>query len=327
MDNRKRFENGWWINLRFELKMMTQEKEISVIIPVYNAQTCLEKTVEQITFVLSSMQVSYEIILIDDASSDGSWNIIKQLKSSGDHFKGVRFNRNYGQHNALLCGINFASGAYIVTIDDDLEQDPKDIEVLYNQIKDQNLDLVYGIPVNIRKNIFRKILTIVYKKISQVENKKAGEGSAFRIFTSSLKNSLLTHDGSLFFLDEIALWYTDNIGYAKVNFQKSLKTNSGYGISSLFTLSLRVLSLSSTMPLKIVRVLGLYISVISFFLGIYFFIRKFSENVPMGYTSLIVAILFGTGITTFSLGIIGEYLGNLISLSNKKPSYSIKEKI
>lgn len=307
--------------------MEEQAKEISVIIPVYNAEVCLRKTVNEVLRVLSLMHVSYEIILIDDASSDNSWNIIKELKAGTDYIKGVRFNKNYGQHNALLCGINFASGLYIVTIDDDLEQNPNDIEVLYRKLKELNLDLIYGSPMNVRKNIFRKILTKIYKKISQIENKKAGEGSSFRIFTAALKSSLLNHDGSLFFLDEIALWYTDNIGYEKVNFQKSLKSNSGYGISSLFTLSLRVLSLSSTMPLKIVRILGLYISLISILAGTYFFIRKFSENVPMGYTSLIVTILFGTGITTFSLGIIGEYLGNLISLSNKKPSYSIKEKI
>jgi hypothetical protein len=123
------------------------------------------------------------------------------------------------------------------------------------------------------------------------------------------------------------LWYTDCIGFEKVIFQKSLKKVSGYRFGSLFTLSLRVMTLSSTMPLKILRILGFYIYIISILLAMYFIFRKIVYKTPMGYTSLMVAILFSTGIITFSLGIIGEYLGNLISLSNKKPSYSIKERI
>jgi glycosyltransferase involved in cell wall biosynthesis len=306
---------------------MEENKEISVIIPVFNAEICIAQTVSKIHSVLSSMNLVFEIILVDDASTDHSWRCIKEIKANNSSVQAVRFNKNYGQHNALLCGINVSSGKYIVTIDDDLEQDPNDIEILYRMVKSEGFDLVYGMPVNVKKNFFRKVLTKIYKKISQIENKNAGGGSSFRIFTNQLRSSMLNHGGSLFFLDEIALWYTDNIGYATVRFQRSMKSGSGYGISSLFTLSLRVLSLSSTMPLKLVRMLGLYISVISVLLGFYFFVRKFSENVPMGYTSIIVAILFGTGITSFSLGIIGEYLGNLIALSNKKPSYSIREKI
>ncbi len=306
---------------------MQQEKEISVIIPVYNAEFCLHQTVNQVLEVLTKMQVSFEIVLVDDASTDKTWNVIKELKGKISHIKGIRFNKNYGQHNALLCGLKFANGSYIITIDDDMEQKAEDIEMLFKQIKSKNLELLYGMPVNMKKSILRRLVTKIYKKISQVENKKAGEGSSFRVLTKDLRNNLLLHEGSLFFLDEIVLWYTDCIGYEDVTFQKSIKTKSTYNLSSLFTLSLRVLSLSSTMPLKIVRISGFYIFLFSLFLGCYFFIRKFSQNVPMGYTSLMVVLLFSTGIITFSLGIIGEYLGNLISLSNKKPSYSIKESI
>ena len=302
-------------------------KELSILIPVYNSAACLSQTVEKVISTISGLNVPYEIILIDDASVDASWKVIKDLKQKNDCIIGVRFNKNFGQHNALLCGIKMANANYIVTIDDDLEQNPEDILKLYQTIKKDNYDLVYGMPNNIKKSLLRIIVTKIYKKISQIENKKAGEGSAFRIFNKSLQENLLQHDGPLFFLDEIALWYTDNIGFEKVNFQKSLKRISGYKFGSLLTLSLRVMSLSSTMPLKIVRILGLYISVISLIFAAYFIFRKIVFKVPSGYTSIIVAVLFSSGIITFSLGIIGEYLGNLISLSNKKPSYSIKEKI
>ncbi|HWY37074.1 MAG TPA: glycosyltransferase [Bacteroidia bacterium] len=301
--------------------------DISVLIPVFNAANCLQETVQGIIGVLETSGKSYELILIDDGSKDNSWEVVKQVKNSNKNITGIKLNKNYGQHNALLCGLNNCSGNYIVTIDDDAEQNPDDILKLYKEITENDHDLVYGMPVNQRKNIFREILTYLYKLSSRIENKNAGNGSSFRLFKKSLKENLINHTGSLFFVDEIALWYTDKIGYVKVNYLRSKKSVSGYNPSSLFTMSLGVLSLSSTMPLRLVRFVGFYISGLSVLLALYFFTRKFFFNVPMGYTSLMVAILFGTGIITASLGIIGEYLGNLIALSNNKPSYSIKDKV
>ena len=212
-------------------------------------------------------------------------------------------------------------------MDDDLEQQPEDILKLYNQLVSTNADLVYGMPIKSNKNILRNILRYLYKHGTRNENKTAGEGSSFRLFTKKLRNEVIKHNGSLFFLDEIALWYADKLEYVKLNFQKSKKINSSYSYSHLFDLSLRIVSLSSTMPLRMLRVTGFYIFSLSVFSGTYFIVRKFLFKVPMGYTSIIVVLLFGIGIITLSLGIIGEYLGNLIALSNNKPPYSIKEKV
>ena len=301
--------------------------EFSIIIPVFNSESCLKNTVQTVIASVEKLNKTYQIVLIDDGSLDTSWQIIKELKTINSNIIGIKLSKNYGQHNALLCGLNICTGNYIITLDDDAEQNPDDIIKLHTYLVTENLDLVYGMPQTSNKNIIRDFLKYLYKRGSRNENKNAGEGSSFRIFTHQLKNSLVTHSGSLFFLDEIALWYTDKLGYVKVDFQKSKKVNSGYNYSSLFSLSLKVLSLSSTMPLRIVRVVGFYIFGLSISLGIIFIARKLMFNVPMGYTSLMVTILFSTGIITASLGVIGEYLGNLIALSNNKPSYSIKEKV
>lgn len=301
--------------------------EFSVIIPVYNSEYILSETVLRISDALKSIGKTFEIILVDDGSMDKSWQVIETLKKDCHFITGIRLRKNYGQHNAILCGINEATGHYIITIDDDMEQNPEDIKLLYQTIISGSFDLVYAVPSNIKKNIVRLITTKIYKKISSIENKKAGEGSSFRMFNAELKNNIVKHEGPLFFIDEIALWYTDKIGYIKVNYNASQKKHSGYSADSLIKLSLQVISLSSTMPLRLVRIVGFYIFVASVLLASYLIYRRVVHDVVMGYTSLMVAILFGTGIITASLGIIGEYLGNLISLSNKKPSYSIKEKI
>ena len=303
-------------------------KEFSIIIPIFNSASCLQETVQKVIVAIEKLQKEYEIILVDDGSRDNSWQIIKQLKSINQHIIGIKLSKNFCQHNALLCGLKACSGKYIVTLDDDLEQQPEDISKLYDKLVSGNFDLVYGMPINSQKSILRAFLTFVYKRTIRTENKNAGEGSSFRILTKKLRDDLITHSGSLFFMDEIVLWYTDNLGYEKVTFQKSKKTNSGYGYSSLFMLSLKVLSLGSTLPLRFVRVLGFNICALSILTGIYFIVRKIVlHKVPMGYTSLMVVLLFSTGIITFSLGIIGEYIGNLIALSNNKPPYSVKEKV
>lgn len=302
-------------------------KEFSIIIPIFNSKSCLQETVKSVIDAIEKLNKNYEIILVDDGSRDGSWEIIKQLKNTNPNIVGIKLSKNFGQHNALLCGLNVCIGNYIITMDDDLEQQPEDISKLYNQLVSTNADLVYGMPVKSNKNILRNILRYLYKHGTRNENKTAGEGSSFRLFTKKLKDEVIKHNGSLFFLDEIALWYTDKLEYVKLDFQKSKKINSNYSYSHLFDLSLRIVSLSSTMPLRMLRVAGFYVFSLSVFSGTYFIVRKFLFKVPMGYTSIIVVLLFGIGIITLSLGIIGEYLGNLIALSNNKPPYSIKEKV
>lgn len=300
--------------------------EFSIIVPVFNAESCLKNTVEKIIFTMNNFNNNYELIIVDDGSRDKSWDVIKELKTNYSQIKGIRLNRNYGQHNVLLCGLSHAIGNYIVTIDDDLEHNPNDIQKIFLQLTQNKLDVVYGSPANKKRGLLRNLLTSIYKFTLKVENKNADKGSSFRIFTKRIKDNIISHNGSLFFLDEIILWYTNRIEYVKVDFLTSQKKSS-YTYSSLFDLSLRLSSLSSTMPLRIVRALGFSIFIASFLLAFYFIIRKLFFQVPMGYTSIIVAILFSTGIITFSLGIIGEYLGNLIALSNKKPAYFIHEQI
>ncbi|MGZ3865161.1 MAG: glycosyltransferase family 2 protein [Bacteroidia bacterium] len=301
--------------------------DFSILIPVCNSESCLKKTADAVVMAIEKLNKSYELILIDDGSRDKSWEIIKQLRESNKNITGIKLNRNYGQHNALLCGLNNCKGDYIITMDDDLEHNPEDISKIFDELKAGDYDLVYGTPANRRKGLLRHFLTYLFKKASQVENKTAGHGSSFRIFKSSLKEKLIQHHGALFFLDEIVLWYTDQVGYVKLNYLKSQKSASRYNNSTLFTLSWQLLSLSSTMPLRLVRMVGIYMFFLSILLGLVFIVRKMLIHVPMGYTSIMVTILFGTGVITASLGVIGEYIGNLIAISNNKPSYSIKEKI
>ena len=199
--------------------MESFEKEISVVIPVHNSSNCIYELASQIVNEMDTLNISYEIILVDDGSIDTSWKLIKKLSAENKNIKGFSLAKNFGQHKATLCGLSNASGKYVVTMDDDFEHKPSDIGALYKTIKDSEFDLVYGVPRNKKKSFVRRSMTSFYKFISKVENPYAGLGSSFRILKSDLVQKIATHNNHLFFIDELVLWYTSTISSCSLDFQ------------------------------------------------------------------------------------------------------------
>jgi glycosyltransferase involved in cell wall biosynthesis len=306
--------------------MHSFEKEISVVIPAYNASICIAEMVSQVSNVLAALNTTYEIIVVDDGSSDDTWAAIKSVSLECKHVTGFSLAKNFGQHKATLCGLSHASGKFVITIDDDFEHKPLDIAALYKAMINSKYDLVYGVPRNKKKSFVRQTMTSFYKFISKVENPYAGLGSSFRIMKNDLVQKIVTHNNHLFFIDELVLWYTSNISSLPLDFQPSQKQSSGYSFLSLFRLSSNVLMISSTMPLKLVKTLGLSMSFISFLIGTFYFLKKILFKSPAGYTSIIVSVLFSAGLIMFCIGIIGEYLGNVLMMQNNKPAFYIKDK-
>lgn len=306
--------------------MMAEEKDISVVIPVFNAASCIAKVIVEVHAALSQSGKSFEIILVDDCSNDHSWQIIKETSKHLAHVSAFSLAKNFGQHKATLCGFFHCKGKIVITFDDDMEHDPKDILALYDSITTLDKDVVYAVPLNARKSLARRLTSRFYKSISKMENPYAGLGSSFRALKKSLVDNIVSHRNHLFFIDELILWYTAAIGIYQTNFNQSQKV-SGYSYSKLVKLSANVFMISTTMPLKVVKALGFYVSVVSFLVGTFYFLKKIIFNTPQGYTSIIVSILFSTGLILFCLGVIGEYLGNVLMMQNNKPPFYIREKI
>lgn len=307
--------------------MQNSEKDISVIVPVYNSKLCIQKLITEIHSALSKNNLSFEIIVVDDSSSDGSWNDIKEISSKLNNVRAFLLAKNFGQHKATLCGFYNSIGKTVVTIDDDFEHNPNDIILLYNQLKESNSDVVYGMPTNIKKSFIRRITARFYKFISKVENPYGGVGSSFRALRKELVSKIVAHQNHLFFIDELILWYTMNIQVCPVDYNVSQKTNSGYGYSKLFFLSAHVLMISTTLPLKLVKAIGVTISSASFLIGAFYLVKKILYKTPAGYTSIIVSVLFSTGLILLCLGIIGEYLGNVLMMQSNKPAFYVKEEL
>lgn len=302
--------------------------EYSVVVPVYNSQDSLEELFQRIkkTFEKFDSHVSFEVVFVDDFSKDKSWEVLMKLKKSNpEYLKIINFGKNFGQHNAVLCGFRYVSGNRIITIDDDLQQAPEDIALLIERMNTTNADLVYGVGGKNHSNA-RKIGSKLYKQGAKHIDGKYGEGSSFRLISEPLVKKVIGHKQHFVLIEEILYWYTECIEVVKVSHQPRKKGKSGYSPFKIFRFVVNISVNYSNWPLKFMIYGGAIFSFFSFLLGIYFICKKIFLGVAVpGFTALIVAIFFSTSILLLCFGIVGKYLYNIYDILNEKPTYSIKE--
>lgn len=269
----------------------------------------------------------FQVIFVEDCGRDNSWQVICGLKAEFPEFiTGIKLNRNFGQHNATLCGYKYADGDLIVTIDDDLQIFPEDIPILIRKQQETGAELVYGSYGEKNHAAFRNVGSLVVNKTLNIAFGTTGSITSFRLITQNLLRNVIQHTQSFVFLDGLFNWHTKHIEKVLVRHQARAEGRSGYDLVKLVRLSSNMLFNFTTLPLKALIYLGLTISLFSFLAGVYFIIRKIVLDVPvMGFTSLIVAIFFMGGVTLLVLGVIGEYIGRLYTLQNAKPQHSVKE--
>jgi len=301
------------------------ELDYSIIIPVYGAENALEKLHASISEFFNN-KYSYEIIYIDDYSTDNSWEVLKKIKQSAGNVTAIRFSKNFGQHAATLCGFKHAKGKNIITIDDDLEVHPKEIEKLIAEQNKSGVDVVYGEYKKLNMPAWRGFLTSIYKTLSRMEDKQKGQGSSFRLLKSELVKKLSANHKQFAFIDELLLWYTRKMAFVPVTANPEYITKKRYKIGSLFSLAGNVIVFSSTFPLKFVTRIGFLLSSINFLIGTYFVIKKFFFKIDVaGYASLIISILFSTGLIIFCIGILAQYISQSLKTINNVPVYNEDE--
>ncbi|MCX6235542.1 MAG: glycosyltransferase family 2 protein [Bacteroidetes bacterium] len=299
----------------------------SVVVPVFNSEDTLGELFERINGVFDHLQKSFEVIFIEDGGKDSSWNKLLAIKKNHpDKVVAIKLAKNYGQHNATFCGLNHAKGNFIITIDDDLQNPPEEIEKLIAGYNESQADLIYGLYSDKKQSRLRKFYSTSFNRSSRAFVKGHGKGSSFRLITRELADSLLNHHQNFLFLDELFLWYARDISFVSVKHEERKFNRSGYNGFRLMRLFANIILYYSNVPLKIMVYGGLIFSSFTFLIGLFFVVKKIFFNVPiLGYTSLIVAIMFSTGIIVFSLGIIGEYLSRIYMVQSKKPPYMVKK--
>ncbi|MHB8400744.1 MAG: glycosyltransferase [Bacteroidia bacterium] len=297
--------------------------EFSIIIPVFNSESCIQNTVQTIIEDIGKLNRTYEIILIDDGSSDGSWEVLKKIKASIENTTIIKLSKNFGQHPATVCGFKHAEGNFVLTMDDDLEVLPSEIEKLIDAQTRNDSDLVYGVYTRLSQSGFISFVKKIYKLISKIDGKQKGNGSSYRLLKLSLAKKIADNHKQFVFIDELCLWYTQKVLFIDVAANKNYLKKTRYKMGGLFSLAKTVIMFSSTFPLKLVTQIGLILSATNFILGVHYLVKKFYFKIEVaGYTSIIVSILFSTGLIIFCIGILAQYLSQALKAINNYPPYS-----
>jgi glycosyltransferase involved in cell wall biosynthesis len=290
--------------------------DIDIVIPVYNSSKTLGALIKRLNEWHEESKYSVRVIFVDDASTDDSKKIILQEYKKFE-FKLLELASNYGQHTATAVGIKVSKAALVATIDDDLQNDPFELEKLIGIQKQENADLVYGIYTKKKHSFIRNIGTILLKKILYYFGLDFNDVTSFRLFKSSIAKQFKEINYNIVFIDAYFKNFSSKQASCIVNHYDRSAGDSKYTYWKLMKFSINIILYHSSIPLRFITRFGLLMSFLFFIFGCYFIYNKMFYNVPLGYTSLIVAIFFSTGMIMMSLGIIGEYIRK-IWISQKK---------
>ncbi len=302
--------------------------KISVVIPVFNSEAILDKTVDALESFFNGKEFDYEILLINDGSPDNSWGIIERRAASNPKILGVKLLRNYGQHSAVLCGIRESNGDFVVTMDDDLQNPPSEILPLYSKIK-EGYDVVFGkFPVK-RHGPIRKLGTILINYLNKkIFNKPSDLTlSNFRIFTNDVAERVCSYKTRFPYIPGLVLLAGTSFANTRTEHHAREVGKSNYSFGKILALMSRLLINYSSYPLKFLTKLGFALSALSFGYGLFYLIRAllFGGSVQ-GWSSLVVIISFLNGYIILFLGLLGEYISRvLLELTISEP-FLIKEK-
>lgn len=298
---------------------------ISVVVPVYRSEQMLKELVSRVSDSLQNCD--FEIILVDDASGDNSWQQISSLAKENQHVHGIRLGRNSGQHGALLAGVRVAKFEIVVTIDDDLQNPPEEIEKLISELK-PNVDVVYGVSAEIKQSFYRRLGSKFVRKFfsSALGFNSAVTMSSFRAFRTVLRDGFNTQLGPNISLDALLTWSTTRFAVAKVRHDERKIGSSHYTFKKLVRFMIDMTTGYSALPLRLATAIGFTTIGLGFLLLLYVVGRPLLSggSVP-GFPLLASSIIIFSGVQIFLLGVLGEYIGRMHFRVMNKPTYMIAE--
>lgn len=301
---------------------------VSVVIPVYRAEQTLPELYRQLVTAMEQNSPVFEIIFVEDCGGDGSWAIIADLARVDHRVRGIRMSRNYGQHNALLCGIRAARYDLIMTMDDDLQHPVSEIAPMLAALGDY--DVVYGAPQTEQHGFLRDFASRLTKMAlaSAMGAETARSVSAFRVFRTRLREGFREYRSPSVSIDVLLTWTTARFTAIKVRHAPRVAGVSGYTVGKLIRHAINLMTGFSTLPLQVASVIGfvfvLFGVSILIFVAINYLIRD--STVP-GFAFLASMIAIFSGAQLFALGIFGEYLARMHFRSMDRPAYVIGEMV
>lgn len=299
--------------------------DLDIVIPVYNSSLNITSLIERLNLWANETTYKFQVIFVDDCSNDNSIKKII-LEPKAFEYKLIQLAKNYGQHTTTAVGLSKSSAPYVATIDDDLQHDPFELENLLKMLINEDIDLVYGVYQKKEHAAFRNFGSSLLKRILRLAGLNYNMVTSFRLMkskvTKTFKNNNVT---SIIFIDEYLTKIAKNQSSCLINHFSRKEGQSNYSTWKLVKFALKIILFHTAVPLRFITRFGLVMAIVFFMFGFYFTYNKIANNVPLGYSSLIVALFFSTGMILLSLGIIGEYIRKIWISQNKLDQVIILE--
>ena len=306
-------------------------KKVSFVIPCYRSENTVEGVVNEIQETMQTMaeKYSYEIILINDCSPDNTMGTIRRICEENSQIKGIGFSRNFGQHAALMAGLRQSDGDYVVCLDDDGQTPADEVGKLLDKLE-EGFDAVYAEYEHKQHSGFRNLGSKVNELMTRImlEKPKNLFISSYFAVKRFIVEDMIRYENSYPYVIGLVLRSTKNITNVVVNHREREEGKSGYTLKKLFALWFNGFTAFSVKPLRIATCLGALSAFVGFAYGIYTIIKRFvNPAVPLGYSSMMAALVFFCGMIMVMLGLIGEYIGRIYISMNSSPQYVIRERI
>lgn len=302
---------------------------ISVISPVYGCEACLHELCNRLFTSLEKITFDFEILLVDDASPDQSWELIKRLSSLDSRVKGIQLSRNFGQHYAIAAGLQHATGKWVVVMDCDLQDKPEEISRLYAKAQ-EGFDVVMGKRAERKDLILKRMFSrLFYKLLSYLTNTKHDRRIAnFGIFHHKVIQAVLSMHDTIRHFPSMVQWVGFNRTSIDVEHSSRKHGKTSYTFKKLLHLSMDVILGFSTKPLRLMVKFGIYISLFAFLFALYNLYQYFSGGVDIsGWTSLVISIWLLSGVIIFLIGTVGLYIGKILDGVKDRPKFIVSKTI
>jgi len=299
---------------------------VSVVVPVYNAEQTLAELCERLVAVLERCAGDFEVILVNDGSRDASWGRIDEIARRSNRIRGIDLMRNYGQHNALLCGIRASRHPVVVTLDDDLQNPPEAIPLLLARLG-EDVDVVYGRPAEEQHGFWRDRASQITKLVLQASMgaEVARQISSFRAFRTQLRDAFAGYGGAFVSVDVLLTWATSRFAAVRVEHAPRRVGASNYTVQQLVRHALNLVTGFSTVPLQLASMIGFLFTLFGLVVLAFAVGRTllFGVSVP-GFAFLASIIAVFSGAQLFAMGIIGEYLSRIHVRAMDRPVYAVR---
>lgn len=303
--------------------------KISVVSPVYLGEKMVPELVSRLNTTLSSLCDKYEIILVEDGSPDNSWKAIQTVCEKQENVIGIKLSKNFGQHYAITCGLEAATGDWVIVMDCDLQDQPEEIPKLFNKAK-EGFDIVFAQRRQRQDHFLKKLNSkIFYKLFGYLTDTEQDSTIAnFGIYHKNVIKAVLSMNDYIRYFPTMVQWVGFNKAKVSVNHSVRGEGESSYSWKSLIKLATKNILAFSDKPLRLTVKLGFGISAISFISALVYLYKYLNGYITvLGFTSIIISLFFLSGLIILTLGILGLYLGGIFEQVKQRPSFIINKRL